>query len=804
MSNFEKLVNGASRGTAIAVGDVPTLNQNTTGTAANITATSNSTLVTLSALSLPYGQLSGTVPTWNQNTTGTAANITATSNNTLTTLSALSLPTSQLSGTISASQLANTTVTAGSYTNANITVDAQGRLTAAASGSAGGVTSFSAGTTGLTPSTGTTGAITLAGTLAIANGGTGQTTQSAALTALAGSQTSGYYLRSNGTNTLLAAIVAADVPTLNQNTTGTAANITATSNSTLTTLSALSLPGTQVTGNISGNAANITATSNSTLTTLSALSLPTSQLSGQVTLAQLPTIATGTALANISGSSAVPSAVSLVSAATASTIMFRDANANSQINNLDKNITTTATAAGTTTLTVSSGYYQQFTGTTTQTIVLPNATTLNNGRAYAILNRSTGALTVNANGGSLIQTVAAGNQVIVTLVNNGTTAGVWDAAYSVSSGGTGGGSGTQLANSITQASHGFSVGQALYYTGSAYALAKADVDSTSEVLGIVSSVTSSSVFVLTPVGYITGLSGLTAGSLYYLSDTTAGALTTTQPTTVGHVSKPLLVADTTTSGYAIQSRGVIVIAQSTGSTAVTKPITQSAHGFSVGQVLYYTGSAYALANASADSTSEVLGIVTYVTDANNFTLTASGYATGLSGLTAGTTYYLSASSSGAFTATQPSTVGNISKPVLVADTTTSGYVIQSRGVTIASTAGTGISTYGSRSSPLNIVAGTGLVSGVNLSATSTLSVSFIQGSGSANVTISASPAIAVGTVVGQELRIVVPSTITSTSTVTIPSQSGKVELNSSWTGGPGDTLCVIWDGTAWVEICRNN
>jgi trimeric autotransporter adhesin len=41
--------------------------------------------------------------------------------------------------------------------------------------STGGVTSFSAGTTGFTPSTGTTGAITLAGTLAIANGGTGIT-----------------------------------------------------------------------------------------------------------------------------------------------------------------------------------------------------------------------------------------------------------------------------------------------------------------------------------------------------------------------------------------------------------------------------------------------------------------------------------------------------------------------------------------------------------------------------------------------------------------------------------------------------
>ena len=38
-----------------------------------------------------------------------------------------------------------------------------------------GVLSFSGGTTGLTPSTDTTGAVTLAGTLAVANGGTGAT-----------------------------------------------------------------------------------------------------------------------------------------------------------------------------------------------------------------------------------------------------------------------------------------------------------------------------------------------------------------------------------------------------------------------------------------------------------------------------------------------------------------------------------------------------------------------------------------------------------------------------------------------------
>lgn len=62
--------------------------------------------------------------------------------------------------------------------------------------------------------------------VAIANGGTGAVTQQAALNALTGTQTTGRYLRSDGTNTTLSALVAGDVPTLNQNTTGTAASAT--------------------------------------------------------------------------------------------------------------------------------------------------------------------------------------------------------------------------------------------------------------------------------------------------------------------------------------------------------------------------------------------------------------------------------------------------------------------------------------------------------------------------------------------------------------------------------------------------
>jgi hypothetical protein len=66
----------------------------------------------------------------------------------------------------------------------------------------------------------------ITGTIALANGGTGQTTAQAAINALAGATTSGYYLRGNGTNVVMAAISAGDVPTLNQSTTGSAATLT--------------------------------------------------------------------------------------------------------------------------------------------------------------------------------------------------------------------------------------------------------------------------------------------------------------------------------------------------------------------------------------------------------------------------------------------------------------------------------------------------------------------------------------------------------------------------------------------------
>jgi len=99
-----------------------------------------------------------------------------------------------LIGNSSGNTLTKATLTAGS----NVTItNGNGSITISASAGAAGVTSFSAGSTGLTPSTGTTGAVTLAGTLAVGYGGTGATT----LTGL---------VKGNGTSAFTAATAGTD------------------------------------------------------------------------------------------------------------------------------------------------------------------------------------------------------------------------------------------------------------------------------------------------------------------------------------------------------------------------------------------------------------------------------------------------------------------------------------------------------------------------------------------------------------------------------------------------------------------
>ncbi len=93
---------------------------------------------------------------------------------------------------------------------------------------------------------------------------------------------------------------------------------------------------------------------------------------------------------------------------------------------------TTATAAGTTTLTVASNMVQVFSGSTTQTVTLPVVSTLpQTGFQFLVINNSTGAVTINSSGGNAVKVLGASTWCLVTcILLTGTTASSWHAAYS--------------------------------------------------------------------------------------------------------------------------------------------------------------------------------------------------------------------------------------------------------------------------------------------------------------------------------------------------------------------------------------
>ena len=128
---------------------------------------------------------------------------------------------------VSASGGANISVATGSTTpvisqvpatttqNGYMTSTQAAKLDGIAAGASVTSVGVSGGTTGLTTSGGpitSSGTITLAGTLSVANGGTSSTSAQSAIDFLAGATTNGTYLRGNGTNNVMSAIQAVDLP----------------------------------------------------------------------------------------------------------------------------------------------------------------------------------------------------------------------------------------------------------------------------------------------------------------------------------------------------------------------------------------------------------------------------------------------------------------------------------------------------------------------------------------------------------------------------------------------------------------
>ena len=122
---------------------------------------------------------------------------------------------------------------------------------------------------------------------------------------------------------------------------------------------------------------------------------------------------------------------------------------------------------------------------------------------------------------------------------------------------------TQLQKLVHQVAHGFVVGDLLRLNAGTYVKAKADSEANAALVGMVSSVTGADDFYIAQEGYLSGLAGLAAGTVYYLDPVTAGALTAAKPVAVGQVELPCFIADSATTGYFFTSVGDLIIPSGT-------------------------------------------------------------------------------------------------------------------------------------------------------------------------------------------------------------------------------------------------
>ena len=139
------------------------------------------------------------------------------------------------------------------------------------------------------------------------------------------------------------------------------------------------------------------------------------------------TNATGLPLATgITGTLAVTNGgTGVTSSSGASSNVLRDANANVTWNNSYPSLTEITAAAGTTTLTTASTFYQHVSGTTTQTIKLPDETTIPIGTAYIVDNDSTGSVTITDSAGTTLAVGTSGAAGYFYSWGNSTATGKW-------------------------------------------------------------------------------------------------------------------------------------------------------------------------------------------------------------------------------------------------------------------------------------------------------------------------------------------------------------------------------------------
>ena len=148
--------------------------------------------------------------------------------------------------------------------------------------------------------------------------------------------------------------------------------------------------------------------------------------------------------------------------------------------------------------------------------------------------------------------------------------GVSDVDLVIKSAG-GSGSGERIEKIVDQVAHGFTLGDAITYSGGTYIKAIADGTQGGEVIGIVGQINTVDQFVVIYAGYMEGLAPLllSPSTTYYLSTTVAGELQSTNPVTFNTISKPILSTFDSNSGLVYQYRGFVVTSGSTGGGATS-------------------------------------------------------------------------------------------------------------------------------------------------------------------------------------------------------------------------------------------
>jgi len=154
---------------------------------------------------------------------------------------------------------------------------------------------------------------------------------------------------------------------------------------------------------------------------------------------------------------------------------------------------------------------------------------------------------------------------------------------------------------ITVGTSGYTFGSVVRITSAGYTLAKANSADGAEVIGVLSSL-NNKYSVVTVSGRIDGnfttVAGgtLSPGCVYFLSPSSSGSITTTEPSTIGYVSKPVIIGLGQTAGMIVQYRGNYLNSTTIGNgnsgsnkIYITLPASRNpgTYGFSAGNFLSY-------------------------------------------------------------------------------------------------------------------------------------------------------------------------------------------------------------------------